>query len=192
MFYKVKRKPNESFNPNPVFIAEFGFDGENVIIATDDDCIYEASDITTILEASSSIGGYPYIKIIYNGCKYGVQIIPHNDFIGKHPSGRLKFSNGKNKGVATRMVDISQSITRGCVSIYYDEGDSFTDSKNFTEECKNACIGYVYYQINDIESLLNNVIDYQEMQSRTNAGYNSLTQRDKEAYAKMAFKAGSG
>ena len=52
-------------------------------------------------------------------------------------------------------------------------------------------VGYVYYQIDDIEQLLNSIIDYQEMQNRTNIGYNSLNQREKEAYAKMAFKAGS-
>lgn len=190
MIYTIKKNKSNQ-NMECVFIAEFTFDGENILIAMDEDCRFNISDIATILESGdSSIGDHPYVNIYYNGNKYGVQVIPEKLFIGKHPAGRVKFANNSKRGVATRTVFFDMPL-RGCVTIYRSKTEKYTDSPNYTEECRKACIGFVYYSINDIEDYYLDRITFDEFRYRVECGYNLLRQSEKEKIAKTAFKMGS-
>ena len=180
------RKNNGQESMECVFVAEFAFNEDIVMIATDEEYVLSIDDI---LLMESSIGHYPPVMIRYNGHRYGVQIIPSEDFIGKHPAGRAKFVR-KGQDVATRTV-FFELPNRGCVSIYSPGGKRYKDSPTFNKECIDICIGFIYFAINDIEAYYNGTIDRAEFEYRVNSGYNELSQSEKEYWAIMASKVGS-
>lgn len=172
----------------PLCVIEFAYNDDDIIIATDKDCCISLEESSVLLESSFR---HPAIPITYNGNNYGVQIIPAKDFIGKHAADRAKFENNGNQ-VATRRI-FFEMPKRGCVSAFKSENkkDRFIDDKNYTKECKYACVGFVYYMIDDIENFYNSIINFDQIKYLTNIKYNSLSQNQKENLAKIALRNGS-